>query len=275
MDDTLILYKTQQELETRISSLLGWWHDRKEKSGLYRPQLFKCVDGSPWDEYWPTKESLALMKKFPVDHDIIKELLAQVKKHLQDITTQTREQLQIRNPFFLNSLELVGGHGYEELFEPEKKAAYHVVKAYPVTNDVPPQEHRLIHAALNGMRGYAQHHPDALEEFLDFAWERKASPIHIIGGYCEVSSRKAIDIYLMVVEMALRQGQFPTREIIRGKEVELFNAELMIDGIIKMINLKMAGQYVKRAFPSDNLREHYGHLNDRVVSFLDQNVFKQ
>ncbi len=273
----LIPYASAEELRTIVHQLLY--------SEASSPQLhlYRRTFGGHGSEYYPDAELHHLMKLLPPEHPVIRETIRQASVFLDEITAKSAGYFKTKGQGWkdqhrFDSLEVVGGHGYEELFPPVQRASYHILKEYPLTDDVPPTENDIIPIALAWMRGYAPTRRQQVEEFLDAAWAKKASLANTIEGYIECSSRRAVPCYFELLGLALKQGAVPKREEVRGKLVERFEHDLIIDGIKKPFDFKYTGRHLSRAFPGYPFWTYYNDLrpdlNPQVAEFLDEKVFK-
>src|SRR3989344_8807067 len=134
-------YASRDELVSRVDQLFNSdiiQTDKKlEWVGLKHPVLYDYESDSRDGGYDADIELLRLMKLLPANHEIITEIHHRAQASLQDILTKSTVDLGVRTPSYLKALEVVGGYGYEELFESVQNAAYHVLNRYPVTADVP------------------------------------------------------------------------------------------------------------------------------------------
>ncbi len=274
----LIPYASAEELHTKVHRLLYG-------EGPSFPQIYQYrrTFDRYGEDYYPDAELHHLMKLLPAEHPIIREIISQASEFLDEIASKSTEYFKTESKKWIDQhrfdpLEVVGSRGYEELFPSVQRASYHVLKEYPLTDDVPPAENDIIHIALAWMRGYAPTRRQQVEEFLDAAWAKKASPANTIEGYIECSSKRAVPCYFELLGLALKQGAVPTREEVRGKMAELFEHDLIIDGIKKPFNFKYTGRHLSRAFPGYPFWTYYNDLrpalSPQVTEFLDEKVFK-
>ncbi|MEK6901825.1 MAG: hypothetical protein AABX37_05755, partial [Nanoarchaeota archaeon] len=136
---------------------------------------------------------------------------------------------------------------YERLYDLMQQGVYHVMDLDLLTEDIPHREGRIVWAAIKGIMGYRESHPEEVKKILACAWEKRLILPYVFTGYFDLDDEQAINIYFELFKMA------------QGEE------DFLINGIMRGFDFNFFGRKLKRKFPDFNFKDCYLDIEDDTL----------
>jgi len=255
ISERLIPYKDEKDLASRVASLFDW-----EQIGDSLPREFSTNPKLPQGvilsypresfafSYNPLEELCDIVRYFPPESDIVKEIIKQGEENLKEILSKSRETLKSHNPRYLNTFTACGDVGaLERLFNPMLQAARHIIDLRILTNDIPLRESEILLGAVKGIVSYIPAHPAETKNFFEYLWKKRLVLPFVVRAYTDLEDIKGIDIYFEILRTA------------NGKE------DFIMDGIQRSFSFEYLGKCLQRKFPNHDFENNYQDVQDQKL----------
>ena len=147
---------------------------------------------SHWEDYFVEEELKLLNQSLDVGHPVLRMIVSEAQKILEEIASKSACELRSKDSRYNQAFLVAETRYHAELFQPAYKAAVHVLELLGEQE----ADHDLAYAALSAVRGLGPHHPVEAAIVLERMYEKNRFLAAIIWGFCEISSLRAIDVYI-------------------------------------------------------------------------------